>query len=88
MIQFIGKTNLLRGGNCFDVCGVVPFFTQWLFYKAINLDLNIIVLHHTHLSFLKKQETKNTYFSKKQQHLQAIFCDNCFSDEGKIKCYP
>ena len=51
MIQFIGKTSLLRGGNCFDSFYSLlhgTFFTQWLCYKSINLRLNIIGLHHLH----------------------------------------
>ena len=57
-------TNPLRGGKCFDVCCKVPFFTQWLFYKSINLHLHnwILLCYITpSYSFLKKQQTRNIF---------------------------
>ena len=43
----------------------------WLFYKSINLHLNINLLHHTHLAFLKnsKQQTQSW---KQQQYLFTV----------------
>ena len=70
-------------------------FVAWHLFHTMTVikiyeHLNIIGLHHTHLSFLMHIKTSNQtiYILKSNNCTDKQYCVECFSEKGKVKCYP